>query len=79
MKRHVDSAQAYRNEAHVGAAFHESGLKRGDVFLSTLPSISPILSVTISIIATKCISKTHGYEQTLKGVDTSLEKFGVGK
>ncbi|KAJ3490919.1 hypothetical protein NLI96_g1070 [Meripilus lineatus] len=28
--RHVDSAQAYRNEAHVGAAFRESGLRRED-------------------------------------------------
>ncbi|KAG6812022.1 hypothetical protein H0H92_004684 [Tricholoma furcatifolium] len=38
--RHVDSAQVYRNEAHVGEA-------------------------------------THGYESTLKGVDTSLSKFNL--
>ncbi|THV02403.1 Aldo/keto reductase [Dendrothele bispora CBS 962.96] len=57
--RHVDSAQAYRNEAHVGAAVHESGLKRSDVFITT-----------------KIISKYHGYESTLKGVDESLERFG---
>ncbi|KAJ6587071.1 Aldo/keto reductase [Mycena vulgaris] len=29
-------------------------------------------------ITTKCVSKTHGYESTLKGVDTSLDKFGLG-
>ncbi|KAJ7287796.1 NADP-dependent oxidoreductase domain-containing protein [Mycena rebaudengoi] len=29
-------------------------------------------------ITTKCVSKTHGYESTLKGVDTSLSKFGLG-
>ncbi|SJK97535.1 uncharacterized protein ARMOST_00787 [Armillaria ostoyae] len=34
--RHVDSAQAYKNEADVGAAFRASGLKREDVFLSML-------------------------------------------
>ena len=33
--RHVDSAQVYRNEAHVGAAVRESGLNREDVFIST--------------------------------------------
>jgi len=26
-------------------------------------------------ISTKCVSKTHGYESTLKGVDASLERF----
>jgi len=30
-------------------------------------------------LATKCISKTHGYESTLKGVDQSLERFGFGE
>jgi hypothetical protein len=29
--------------------------------------------------ATKCVSKTHGYESTLKGVDESLAKFGFGR
>ncbi|KAJ7497447.1 NADP-dependent oxidoreductase domain-containing protein [Mycena latifolia] len=28
-------------------------------------------------ITTKCVSKTHGYESTLKGVDASLAKFGL--
>ncbi|KAG7446250.1 Aldo/keto reductase [Guyanagaster necrorhizus] len=58
--RHVDSAQAYKNEADVGAAFRASGLKRADVFLTS-----------------KCVSKTHGYDSTLKGVDESLSNFGV--
>ncbi|KAF9814581.1 hypothetical protein IEO21_05039 [Rhodonia placenta] len=51
---------AYRNEAHVGAAWKGSDLPREEVFLTT-----------------KCINKTHGYESTLKGVDVSLERFGV--
>ncbi|KAI0633292.1 Aldo/keto reductase [Trametes polyzona] len=58
--RHIDSAQAYRNEAHVGTAFRASGLRREDVFITT-----------------KCISKTHGYESTLRAVDISLERFGM--
>lgn len=32
--RHIDTAQAYRNEGHVGLALKESGLKREDVFIS---------------------------------------------
>ncbi|KAF9065353.1 Aldo/keto reductase [Rhodocollybia butyracea] len=56
--RHVDSAQMYRNEAAVGEAIRESGLKRSDLFITT-----------------KCASRSHGYENTLKGVDESLSKF----
>ncbi|KAH9832275.1 Aldo/keto reductase [Rhodofomes roseus] len=33
--RHIDSAQAYRNEAHVGAAVKESGIPREEVFVTT--------------------------------------------
>ncbi|KDQ49379.1 hypothetical protein JAAARDRAFT_63753 [Jaapia argillacea MUCL 33604] len=33
--RHIDSAQAYRNEADVGAAVRESGLDRQDLFITT--------------------------------------------
>ncbi|KAI0779753.1 Aldo/keto reductase [Fomes fomentarius] len=56
--RHVDTAQAYRNEAHVGTAFWESGLNRNEVFITT-----------------KCISKTHGYDSTLRAVDVSLDRL----
>lgn len=31
----VDTAQGYRNEGEVGIALHESGLSRGDVFITT--------------------------------------------
>jgi diketogulonate reductase-like aldo/keto reductase len=33
--RHIDTAAAYRNEAGVGQAIRESGLDRGEVFLTT--------------------------------------------
>jgi diketogulonate reductase-like aldo/keto reductase len=33
--RHIDTAQAYRNEASVGEAFRQSGLDRDDVFITT--------------------------------------------
>jgi diketogulonate reductase-like aldo/keto reductase len=38
--RHIDTAQAYRNEASVGEALRRSGLSRDDVFITTkfLPS-----------------------------------------
>ncbi len=34
--RHVDSAQAYRNEASVGEAVRASGLNREDLFISNI-------------------------------------------
>jgi 2,5-diketo-D-gluconate reductase B len=33
--RHVDTAQIYRNEAEVGEAIADSGVPRGDIFLTT--------------------------------------------
>jgi len=33
--RHIDTAQAYRNEASVGRALRDSGLPRGEVFITT--------------------------------------------
>lgn len=33
--RHVDTAQLYRNEAEVGEAIENSGVSRGDIFLTT--------------------------------------------
>src|SRR2546421_2625978 len=33
--RHIDTAQAYRNEASVGSALQDSGVPREDVFLTT--------------------------------------------
>ncbi|PPQ98775.1 hypothetical protein CVT24_003333 [Panaeolus cyanescens] len=32
--RHIDSAQVYKNEAHVGQAVHASGIERGEIFIS---------------------------------------------
>ncbi|KAG1716089.1 hypothetical protein ID866_1061 [Astraeus odoratus] len=57
--RHVDSAQAYKNEGAVGEAVRDSGISREDLFITT-----------------KCVSKTHGYDSTIRGVDESLAKFG---
>lgn len=33
--RHIDTAQIYNNESDVGAGLAESGVKRGDIFLTT--------------------------------------------
>ena len=33
--RHIDTAQIYGNEAEVGAAIQQSGVARGDIFLTT--------------------------------------------
>jgi diketogulonate reductase-like aldo/keto reductase len=81
--RHVDSAQAYRNEAAVGAAVRESGLLRAEFFISKHASPCIVTSVTaytsfVLRIATKCATKSHGYESTLAGVDDSLARFQFG-
>lgn len=34
IRRHIDSARAYRNEAQVGEAVRESGVPRQDIFIS---------------------------------------------
>ncbi|KAJ7594328.1 NADP-dependent oxidoreductase domain-containing protein [Mycena floridula] len=60
--RHVDSAQVYRNESEVGEAIRDSG---------------DLVKREDLFITTKCVSKTHGYEKTLKGVDESLVRFGL--
>lgn len=57
--RHIDSAQAYKNEGAVGEAVRDSGISREELFITT-----------------KCASKTHGYDSTLKGVGESLARFG---
>ena len=33
--RHIDTAQGYRNEAEVGAAIAQSGIPRGEIFITT--------------------------------------------
>src|SRR5436190_5317336 len=33
--RHIDTAQAYRNERSVGRALRDSGVPRGEVFITT--------------------------------------------
>ena len=48
--RHVDSAQAYRNEAAVGAAVRESGLLRAEFFISKHASSCIVTSVTVCIV-----------------------------
>lgn len=34
LSSHIDSAQAYRNEAHVGEAVREAGIPREQIFVS---------------------------------------------
>ncbi|KAF9067937.1 Aldo/keto reductase [Rhodocollybia butyracea] len=46
---HIDTAQAYRNEAEAGKAIQESGLGRSDVFITTKYSGSNGLDIKTSI------------------------------
>lgn len=72
----------YRNEAEVGAAVRASGLPRSEVFISVYNTNIPFCFTQLLIqslyLATKCVSKTHGYESTKKGVDASLSKMQFG-
>ncbi|TCD68124.1 hypothetical protein EIP91_011489 [Steccherinum ochraceum] len=47
--KHVDTAQAYRNEAEAGVAIHESGLAREDLYITTKYSGLNGLDVETSI------------------------------
>ena len=44
--RLVDTAQAYKSEAHVGTAVKESGLKREDVFIGITETVLVLCSHT---------------------------------
>ncbi|KAJ7471628.1 Aldo/keto reductase [Mycena galericulata] len=46
---HVDTAQAYRNEAEAGVAIRESGLERKEIFITTKYSGSDGLDIKTSI------------------------------
>ncbi|KAH9945543.1 Aldo/keto reductase [Amylocystis lapponica] len=46
---HIDTAQSYRNEEEAGAALHESGLAREDLFITTKYSGSDGLDIETSI------------------------------
>ncbi|CCL98371.1 uncharacterized protein FIBRA_00366 [Fibroporia radiculosa] len=59
--RHIDSARYYMNEDQVGQAVRESGVPRGEVFVTT-----------------KIYHPEHGFESTLRAVDSSVERFGLG-
>ena len=41
--KHVDTAQVYRNEKETGEAFVQSGVKRGDVFITTKSESTSLL------------------------------------
>jgi diketogulonate reductase-like aldo/keto reductase len=45
----ADTAQGYRNEGEVGVALHESGLSRGEVFITTKYSGFDGLDIPTSI------------------------------
>lgn len=62
--RHIDTATAYGNEESVGRAVADF-LKEGSVKRSEL------------FITTKLWNEEHGYENTQKAIERSLEKLGL--
>jgi len=53
--RHIDSAQAYRNEEAVGKGVAQSGVNREDIFVSEEHSLGPYLRrFSRRLIATLC-------------------------
>lgn len=74
----MDTAQAYKNEAHVGQGLRNEGISRSDVFISMdcfFLSLSVNEMNLVTFLATKIISKFHGYPSTMQAVDESLERF----
>lgn len=60
----------------------QSGISREDLFISKYSCTSAATTITYwrtrCVAATKCISSSHGYQKTLKGVETSLKKIPGG-
>ena len=61
--RHIDTAQGYENEFEVGQGIADSGLERGDVFVTTK-------------VATNIMRE--GREAVRRSIDESLEKLNTG-
>ena len=59
--RHIDTAMVYGNETDVGAALRESGLTRGEVFITTK----------------LWNSNQVGYDSTLQACEGSLRRLGL--
>lgn len=71
----------------------DSGIKREEIFVSEWTNeeeteggrrkerfeLTAFRLVLVWILASKIVSKNHGYESTLKGVEESLEKMGLGE
>lgn len=60
--RQIDGAQMYENEDKCGEAIRESGIPRENIFATSKIASS---------------HRGHGYENVTKGVDESLEKWGL--
>ena len=62
-------------------AIRASGVPREDVFVSMCRDylLPGIRRLSPALTATKCISKTHGYESTLNGVNESLKRMAFGQ
>ena len=54
--RHIDTAELYDNEAEVGAAIHDSGVKRAEIFVTTKVPMGELRAPQIR----------HNVEQSLK-------------
>ena len=62
--RHIDTAQYYQNEAEVGEAIRQSGLERGDVFVTTkvlAPGDTPDATYAACLESVEKIGGSGGY------------------
>ena len=82
--RHIDTARMYRNEQAVGEAVRESGVPRGQIFISTrshlcMLGMSTALGLTsCAYTASKVDSREHGSDVTPKAIEDSVQKIGLG-
>ncbi len=76
--RHIDSARYYNNEAEVGRAVRDCGLKREEVFVSTSHKYPPAYQILKYSLASKIYHPDFGFESALCSVDDSFNKFGLG-
>lgn len=80
IRRHIDSARAYRNELQVGDAVRESGVSREDIFISPCYAIPGGGRMNdIFSLASKINKIAGGYQSCLDAIDDSLRNFGFGR
>lgn len=93
--RHIDTAQAYSNEARVGQAINDSEVSRGDIWLTTKvwrsnfnhdsviksvnESLEKLQTHYVDLLLIHWPSETTSFEETIKAMESLVDNSRVKK